>query len=176
MADHTPDEKELKALDKYLSGLKKDEENSMKALLDAFGGTIVDNGAKPPDLDEIREGVSDAEWREKADKAAQYIDSVLESIRVGIKEGKKFPSSFWLDMSVTFLSYAGLIDRDIVYKEQIYNSRIIQIMTDHEMTRLASENYAKSGKEYSEYKNAEKLKERLQEFINLAKYYDRKDQ
>jgi hypothetical protein len=172
-------EKDIKILGLELESLRTGDKKFINEVCEVFGGKLLEGEAKPPTLEELQAGISNKEWREKADMAAKYIKEILDDTRIKIADKtpnkKPLPQSFWLDTSTIFLSYLDLIDKDIIYKNQKYHAKIIQIMTDHELTRKASEDFAKTTVEYSEYKNVEKLKERILEFINLAKYYDRRN-
>jgi len=162
----------------FLSEIELQDKRNVKLLLDTFGGKIVgEDDVKPPSVAELTTGISDKEWREKADKIIQFINTTLDELRVVINDSeqkKRIPKSYWLDTSVKFLSYQGIIDKDIVYKNQLYRSQITRFIDEHGCSRAEAEERARITKDYSDYKEVACLKERIERFEMLAKKYDAK--
>lgn len=165
---------DLKYLNNYIETLKSKNDKIVDEAVELFGGKVVgvETENKPPTVEELRSGESDKEWREKADKAIKYIQTVLNNIRKAKAEGKTIKQNFWIDESFTILSFEDLIDKDRVFKDQLYRARMTEIIDKYQISRKEAEERAKLTKEYSEYKNAVLLKERITEFIYLCKKKD----
>ena len=163
----------------FLTELKTQEEKNIKLLIETFGGKIVgEKDITPPSVEDLLQGVSDKEWREKADKISNFVNKTLDDLRVAINDTenkKRIPLNYWLDTSITFLSYQGIIDKDIVYKNQLYRAKMTSFIDDFGCSRAESEERAKMTKEYSDYKEVMNLKERIERFEMLAKKYDSKN-
>lgn len=163
--------KNIKELNEYLLVLKDSNDNLVDEAVELFGGKIVgvENENKPPTVAELNAGISDVEWREKADVAIKYVQETMDSVRHKIAKKKTMRQDFWLDTATVILSYEELIDKDRVFKDQIYRAKMTEILDEHQISRKEAEERAKITKEYSDYKNAILLRDRIDEFINLAK-------
>lgn len=163
--------KDIKELNEYLLVLKDNNDNLVDEAVELFGGKIVgvENENKPPTVAELKAGVSDQEWREKADVAIEYVSKTMTSVRKLIAEKRTMRQDFWLDTATVILSYEELIDKDRVFKDQVYRAKMTEILDEHQISRKEAEERARITKEYSDYKNAILLRDRIDEFINLAK-------
>ena len=172
--DKSLDPKELNKLNNYLLVIQDENNDIVEEALKLFGGNVVgvETENKPPTVEELRSGESDKDWREKADKAIKYVQYVLDKIREKRIAGKRIEEKYWLDESLTVLSYEDLIDKDRVFKDQLYRARLTEIVDQYNISRKEAEERAKLTKEYSDYKNALLLKERIAEFIYLCKKKD----
>ena len=172
--DKSLDPKELNKLNNYLLVIQDENNDIVEEALKLFGGNVVgvETENKPPTVEELRSGESDKDWREKADKAIKYVQYVLDKIREKRIAGKRIEEKYWLDESLTVLSYEDLIDKDRVFKDQLYRARLTEIVDQYNISRKEAEERAKLTKEYSDYKNALLLKERIVEFIYLCKKKD----
>lgn len=164
-------ENDIKKLGAFLEGLKKENELMIDNLLEVFSGKIVDDGT-PPTVDELRDGADDSVWREKADKAIVFIEETLNKIREGIALKKSFASGFWSDTAFTFLSMQDLLDKDLIYKRQLYKARLTTIIDDFGVSRKEAEERAELTREYFNYRALEKLSNRLEEFYTFARRRD----
>ncbi len=167
---------DLQELYAYMEMLQDQNSEIVKEALDLFGGEIVGSEMreKPPTVDDLKKGVSDKEWRAKADAAISYIQSTMDSVRRDLfpKAGEKpkhHPHDFWMNTVLTFISYEDLIDRDRVFKDQCYRARMTEIIDDCGISRKEAEERAKLTEEYSAYKNAVLFKDRMNEWIFAAK-------
>jgi len=165
------DEGDVEQLGLYLESLRTEGKDVIDKILKVFGGKLVDNGT-PPSVEELRAGASDAEWRVKADQAIAYIEETLTKIRGNIAEKKTFASRFWGDTAMIFISMEELIDKDLVYKRQLYKARLTQIIDDHGVSRKEAEERAELTKEYFDYKSIDKLSNRLKEIYTFARRRD----
>ena len=172
--DKSLDPKELNKLNNYLLVIQEENKDIVEEALKLFGGKVVgvETENKPPTVEELRSGESDKDWREKADKATGYVQYVLDKIREKRIAGQNIEEKYWLDESLTVLSYEDLIDKDRVFKDQLYRARLTEIVDQYNISRKEAEERAKLTKEYSDYKNALLLKERIAEFIYLCKKKD----
>ena len=172
--DKSIDKKELNKLNNYLLVIQDENKNIVDEAVKLFGGKVVgvELKNKPPTVEELRSGDSDKEWREKADSAIAYFQLILDKIRAKRKTGERIEERYWLEESFTILSYEDLIDKDRVFKDQLYRARLTEILDKYGISRKEAEERAKLTKEYAEYKNAVLLKERIVEFIYLSKKKD----
>jgi len=172
--DKDIEKEDLEELNDYLGTLKSRNDEIIDEATRLFGGEIVGVklDAKPPTVEELRGGASDKEWREKADKVRIYIQKEMDNARMNIKNKKKMPGTYWLDIAVNFLSYQYLIDRDLAYKDMLYRARMTEIIDKYHISRKEAEERAKLTTEYADYKEVKYLKERISEFIMLCKKYD----
>ena len=163
--------KDIVELNDYLLRLKDSNDNLVDEAVKLFGGKVVgvESENKPPTVSELKSGVSDKEWREKADIAIEYISKTMTSIRKMVAEKKNIRQDFWLDTATVILSYEELIDKDRVFKDQIYRAKMTEILDEHQISRKEAEERTRITQEYSDYKNAILLRDRIDEFINLAK-------
>jgi len=162
---------EVEKLGLFLESLRTEGKSMIDDLLKVFGGKIIDEGV-PPTVDELRDGADDRVWREKADKAIIYIEETLNKIRDGIANKKPFASGFWSDTALTFLSMQDLLDKDLIYKRQLYKARLTKIIDDHGVSRKEAEERAELTKEYFDYRALDKLAKRLEEFYTFARRRD----
>ena len=110
-------EEDQEELMRFLATLKTQDDKNVKLILDTFGGKIVgEKDIKPPLVEELMQGVTDEEWREKADIIIKYVNNTLDELRKAIDEKKNIPPNYWLDTSVKFLSYQDIIDKDVVFR------------------------------------------------------------
>ena len=162
----------------FLSEIELQDKRNVKLLLDTFGGKIVgEDDVKPPSVAELTTGISDKEWREKADKILKFINTTLDELRISISDPEKkrrIPVSYWLDTSIKFLSYQNIIDKDIVYKNQVYRVKLTSFIDEFDCSRAEAEERAKITKQYADYKESINLKERIERFEMLAKKMDNK--
>ena len=165
------DEKDIGEFGLFLEYLRTEEIDFTMELGKTYKGKIADDN-KPPTVEELNEGISDKGWREKADQATEYIDKSLTGLRHLIAEKKNLPGTFWLDKATTFLTYLEVIDKDRIFKDQLYRARMTNIIDKYGVSRKEAEERAKLTKEYSDYKNSILLRERIDEFINLCKKKD----
>jgi len=167
-------EEEVGELGLYLESLRTENMSVVERVLSVFGGSIISGGenGNPPSVEELRAGLNDDEWREKADKAYNYIEETLTTIRTTISDKKAFNSSFWSDQSVVFLSMQGVIDKDLIYKEQQYRARLTEIIDKHGMSRAQAEERAKLTAEYFKWQDVTKLAKRIEEFYTFARRKD----
>lgn len=163
--------KDVQELNEYLLRLKDNNDTLVDEAVKLFGGKIVgvETENKPPTVAELKAGVSDQEWREKADIAIEYVSKTMTSIRRMVATKKNIRQDFWLDTATVILSYEELIDKDRVFKDQIYRAKMTEIIDEFQISRKEAEERARITKEYSDYKNAILLRDRIDEFINLAK-------
>lgn len=168
------DEEEVKELISFMTGLQEEDKSVLEKVMEAFPGSkiIDDSEIKPPSVDELMNGVSDEEWREKADKAIEFIGKTLDNLRLDISEKKKIPDSYWLDTAIIFISYQDILERDRIYKTQQYFAKLTNIIDDCGCSRLEAENRSKLTKEYSEYRYITLLLERMDKFDMLMKKRD----
>ena len=105
--DKSLDPKELNKLNNYLLVIQDENKDIVDEAIKLFGGKVVgvETENKPPTVEELRSGESDKEWREKADKATGYVQYVLDKIREKRIAGQKIEEKYWLDESLTILSY-----------------------------------------------------------------------
>ncbi len=164
-------ESELKETKKQL---KDENEKNVKTIAEAFDGKIM-NDTKPPSAEEIMEGVSDKEWRVKAGMVIKYVNETLDNLRIAIDSKKPIPANHWLDTSSIFLSYLGILDRDLTYKNSLYRAKITNFIDDFDMSRAEADERAKMSKEYADYKEVANLRDRMERFEMLAKKYDMKN-
>lgn len=165
------DEGEVEKLGLFLESLRNEGKSMIDDLLKVFNGKIVDDGV-PPTVDELRDGASDLAWREKADKTIVFIEETLNKIRDGITNKKPFASGFWSDTAMTFISMQDLLDKDLIFKRQLYKARLTQIIDDHGVSRKEAEERAELTKEYFNYRALDKLAKRLEEFYTFARRRD----
>lgn len=168
------DPKDLEELTAYLYELEKEKDKTLKKIKEDLGGEILGEEEinHPPTVEELRGGVSDEEWRAKADVAIRFIKDALDTTRQMISKRHKIPGTYWLDTAIVFISYFNYLDRDRVYKDQLYRMKMTEIIDRYEISRKEAEERAKLTKEYSDYKNALLLKERVIEFIQMCKKED----
>lgn len=162
---------EIEQLGLYLESLRNENSSMVDNLLKVFGGKLVDSG-KPPTVEELRDGADDSKWREKADQAIVYIEDTLNTIRDGIAKGGKFAPGYWSNTAMTFLSMQDLLDKDLVYKRQLYKARLTNIIDEFGTSRKEAEERAELTKEYFDYKSLDKLANRLEEFYTFARRRD----
>ena len=169
--DKSIDSKELNKLNNYLLVIREENKDIVNEAVKLFGGKVVgvESENKPPTVSELKAGVSDKEWREKADIAIEYVSKTMTSIRKMVAEKKNIRQDFWLDTATVILSYEELIDKDRVFKDQIYRAKMTEILDEHQVSRKEAEERTRITQEYSDYKNAILLRNRIDEFINLAK-------
>lgn len=165
------DESEIENLGVYLGTLKNENKSFSKKIQKMFGGKILEN-EKPPSVDELRTGASDEEWREKADKAITYIENTLDKIRENISEKKQFSANFWGDTAMVFISMTGVLEKDLIFKRQLYKAKLTTIIDDFGTSRKEAEERAELTKEYFDYKSLDKLSKRLEEFYTFARRRD----
>lgn len=172
MATGNVKEADVHELGAALERLKSEEGDFASQLREVYTGPIPGQEPKPPSVDELTEGVSDEEWREKADKAIAFVEATMAQVRDGIANKRKFEPSFWLDSATLINSYQGILDRDRVFRDQLYRARMTEIIDTYGVSRKEAEERARLTKEYADYKNAVLLRERCDEFINLCKKKD----
>jgi len=165
------DEGEIEKLGFYLETLKDENKNFVDKVVEVFGGKIINNDT-PPSVEELREGMSDEAWREKADKAIAYIETTLDNIRNQIAQKKPFASNFWGDTAMVFISMQSVLEKDLIFKRQLYKARLTQIIDDFGVSRKEAEERAELTKEYFNYKSIDKLSNRLEEFYTFARRRD----
>lgn len=167
-------EKDLQGLIAFMTTLQNEDKSVIDKVMAAFPGSkiIDDSEIKPPSVDELMNGVSDDEWREKADKAIEFIGKTLDNLRLDISDKKKIPDSYWLDTAIIFISYQDILERDRIYKTQQYFAKLTNIIDDCGCSRLEAENRSKLTKEYSDYKYITLLLERMDKFDQLMKKKD----
>ena len=157
----------------FLQEIKSQDENAVDMIKKAFPGSkIIDDDIAPPNVESLLNGVSDEEWREKAKLASNYIQSILDDTRKAIGSKMTIPKTFWLDTAVTFISYLDILEKDRIFKSQIYHAKITSIIDEYGISRRESEDRAKLTKEYFDYKYMIMLLDRINEFINLCKKKD----
>lgn len=166
-------EKDIEKLATEIEILKSEDDKNAKIIREKVDGNIF-NDSKPPSADEIMEGVNDLEWREKADRVIEFVNQTLDNLRLAIQDKKKILPTYWLDTSSVFLSFQGILDRDLVYKESLYRKRITNFIDNFGMSRAESEERARMSKEYADYKEIVNLRDRIERFEMLAKKYDNK--
>ncbi len=172
MSGARPSDADIKKLGATLESFRQEEVAFAEKLREDYKGAIPGAEPKPPSVGELYAGTSDKEWRENADKAMAYIDNILDEIRHRVAKKEKFEAHFWLDKAAIVLSYKGLLDRDRVYKDQLYRARMTEIIDTYSISRKEAEERARITPEYAEYKNATLLDERIIEFVNLCKKKD----
>lgn len=180
LASGVATEEEIKKLEAYLEEIKTEGDKMVKNIIDTFGGKEIET--PPPTSTELMEGVKwTAEEEKKALEVVNYIETELNNLRHAVATKKPIPNTYWLDMSVKFLSFELLLSRYYVYKAQLYNARIADIIDNAECSRAEAENRAKMTKEYSDYKMLQRiigdqnLTGILERFENLSKKYDAKN-
>lgn len=165
------DEGEIEKLGFYLETLKEENVDFVKKITDTFGGKVIDTST-PPSVDELRAGMSDSEWRDKADKAINYIEVTLDGIRNNIKTKKRFEANFWGDTSLVFISMQDVLEKDLIFKRQLYKAKLTRIIDDHGVSRKEAEERAELTPEFFKYKTLSKLSKRLEEFYTFARRRD----
>jgi len=165
------DKEEIEKLSIYLGELKEEDKNFLDKIVDKLGGEIIKKDS-PPSVEELHKGISDASWREKADKAILYIENTLDKIRENIANKKSFSSNFWSDTSIVFISMTSVIDRDLIFKRQLFKAKLTTIIDDFGTSRKEAEERAELTKEYFDYKSLDKLAKRLDEFYTFARRRD----
>ena len=167
-------EKEVQELIEFMTELKNEDKSVIDKVMEAFPGSrlIDDSEITPPSVDELMQGVSDKDWREKADAAIAYIKEKLDNLRQDIAGKKAIPETYWLDTAIIFLSYQDILERDRVWKTQQYFAQITRFIDEAGVSRLEAENRSKLTKEYSEYKYISLLLERMDKFDMLCKKKD----
>lgn len=167
-------EKDVKLLGMEFERLKNDETELVKTIRSTYTGELpIDTDAKPPSVEELTAGAAtDAEWRAKADAAIAYIDGKMDEVRHMVAKKEKIPPSFWLDTASIINSYQSVLDRDLIYKEQRYRALITQFIDKAQCSRAEAEERARLTPEYAAFKNMERQRERIGEFIMLAKKHD----
>jgi hypothetical protein len=167
-------EKDVQELIAFMTELKKEDKSVIDKVMEAFPGSrlIDDSEITPPTVDELMKGVSDHEWREKADAAITYIKEKLDNLRQDIAGKKQIPETYWLDTALIFLSYQDILERDRVWKTQQYFAQITRFIDETGVSRLEAENRSKLTKEYAEYKYISLLLERMDKFDMLCKKRD----
>ena len=165
---------DLMELTDFLSTLKTDDKSVAEKIMAIFPESKIIDGPeiKPPTVDQLMDGISDSEWREKADQAISFIVKTLDNLRMDIADKKKIPDNYWLDTAIVFLSFLDILERDKVYKTQIYYARLTNIIDECGCSRLEAENRSKLTKEYTDYKYIALLLERMDKFDMLAKKQD----
>jgi len=166
-------EGEVKKLGVFLELLRVGESDFVSKILVEFKGKIVEDGlAKPPTVDELRAGMVDTDWREKADKAIVFIESVFETIRTGIAGNKKFEADFWNKQALTFISMQDIINKDLVFKDQLYRARLTKILDSTGCSRAEAEERARMTKEYFDKEVSSRNVKRMEEFYTFARRRD----
>jgi len=167
-------EKDVQELIAFMTELKKEDKSVIDKVMEAFPGSrlIDDSEITPPNVDELMKGVSDKEWREKADAAIAYIKEKLDNLRQDIAAKKPIPETYWLDTAIIFLSYQDILERDRIWKTQTYFAQITRLIDEAGVSRLEAENRSKLTKEYAEYKYITLLLERMDKFDMLMKKRD----
>jgi len=166
--------KDLDELNNYLEILKSGNDEIVNEAIKLFGGEIVGvkTDTKPPTVEELQEGVSDKEWRKKADQVKLYVQKEMDNARGNIANKSKVNGSYWLDLAVNFLSYQYLIDRDLTYCDMLYRARMTEIIDKYNTSRKEAEERSKLTAEYINYQEIKHLRGRLEEFILICKKYD----
>ncbi len=165
------DKSEIENLGVYLAELKNENKSFVEKIQEMFGGEIIKDET-PPSVEELRKGMSDEEWREKADKAILFIGNTLDKIRENIAEKKSFPASFWSDTAMIFISMTSVLEKDLIFKRQLYKAKLTTIIDDFGVSRKEAEERAELTKEYFDYKSLDKLSKRLEEFYTFARRRD----
>lgn len=167
-------ETDVQELGNELERLRGEESKFVGNIRTGFSGALegLDGENKPPTVDDLMEGVSDKDWREKADKAMSYVNDTLNKVREGIVNKTRFDPAFWLDQAQVFLSLLEILDRDRVFRDQLYRAKMTRIIDEFGVSRKEAEERAKLTPEYAEYKNATLLRERIDETINVFKKKD----
>lgn len=170
-AEGKSDNGEIEKLGFYLETLQEEGMKFVKKVQETFGGKIIDN-ALPPSVEELSDGMNDKPWREKADKAINYIETTLDDIRDNIADNKKFSSGYWGDTAMIFISMQSVLEKDLIFKRQLYKARLTKIIDDFNVSRKEAEERAELTKEYFNYKSLDKLSKRLEEFYTFARRRD----
>ena len=166
-------EEEVTELGVFLETLRGGEKSFVDQVLFTFKGKIVADGSvKPPTVDELREGMVDTEWREKAEKAITYIESIFGEIRQGIKENRKFEADFWNKQALIFISMQDIINKDLIYKDQLYRARLTTILDTTGCSRAEAEERARMTKEYFDKEVSARNVKRMEEFYTFARRRD----
>lgn len=167
-------DKELNELIAFLSTLRDEDKTILEKMMAVFPDAklVDDSEVKPPSVEELMGGVSDKEWRQKADMAMDFITKTLDQLRQAVANKNKIPANYWLDTAIVFLSYQEILERDRVYKTQQYYARLTNIIDESGCSRLEAENRSKLTKEYADYKYITLLLERIDKFDMLCKKKD----
>lgn len=167
-------EKDIQELIVFMTELKVEDKNVIDKIMEAFPGSriIDDSEINPPTVDELMTGLSDEEWRMKADAAILYIKEKLDNLRQDIASKKQIPDNYWLDTAIIFMSYQDILERDRIWKTQKYFAQITRFIDETGISRLEAENRSKLTKEYAEYKYISLLLERMDKFDMLMKKKD----
>lgn len=163
---------EIDELKNFLEFLREEERDFLQKMGDSVGRTFKNDN--PPTVQDLQDGVSDEEWRDKAKQAYEYIEKTLDDIRARINKGEKIPSGFWSRQAEVFLSMQSVIEKDSVFKEQLYRARMADIIDTSEVSRKEAEERARLTKEYFDYKVVDMLLKRLEEFYTFARREDDK--
>lgn len=167
-------ESEINKLADYLNGLKKESSKVFSIVKEKIGEFDLDTQGKPPTVEELMQGASDEEWREKANSAEKFITDTLDKVRDNIRTKTPFEYNYWFNISVVFLSLEDIITRDVLYKEQLYRARLTNIIDKNNISRKEAEERASMTNEFFEYKRVKRLIERLEEFYTFARRGDDK--
>jgi len=162
---------EIEELGNFLNSIKDESKSVVDKLLEVFGGEVIGNG-NPPSVDELMGGVDDSEWKEKSLKAVAFIENTLSKVREGIANKGQFAANFWSDTALTFISMQDIIDKDLIFKRQLYKAKLTKIIDEFGVSRKEAEERAELTKEYFEYQVLDKLSHKLEEFYTFARRRD----
>lgn len=163
---------EVDELKCFFEMLRGEETELLEKIGDSIGKSFKNDN--PPTVDELRSGVSDEEWKEKAQQAYEYIEKTLDEIRTKINKGERIPSGYWSRQAEVFLSMQSVLEKDSIYKEQLYRARMTEIIDKHDVSRKEAEERARLTQEYFDYKVIDMLLKRLEEFYTFARREDDK--
>lgn len=168
---------DMSVLTLFLEGLRQQEIDNADELIekfgeDAFGGDIITSTVKPPTVEDLAGGLSDEEWRGKADAVTKSVKHLLSETYRRMKDREQISPSYWLDAAITINTNQEVLDKDRVYKDQLYRKRMTEFIDNFDCSRAEAQERAKLTTEYRDYKEAYLLEERLAEFINLCKKKD----
>jgi len=181
LGENPIDDGETQNLELYLESLKDEGDTMVARVLNTFGGKIVEKELPLPSVDELMQGIVWTETEEhNAMAAINYIEAELGNMRHNVNL-KKVPADYWLSTSAKFLSFEILLGRYYIYKSQLFNAKIAEIIDSRKCSRAEAENRAKITKEYADYKMLQRiigeqnLTGVIERFENLSKKYDAKN-
>ena len=104
----------------------------------------------------------------EAPKELVSIDTILDYCKEQVENRIPVPPSIWLDWSWKLDSLLGDLDEDLVKAELAYN-RLIANSIKEGQSATAAKLLAKATEEYAEFQRLVAKRDRVYEFIRIAK-------
>jgi len=166
------EENELIELNNYLEELKKENKNFLEKTLEIFGGRILNDEPKPPTTEELYSRLSEEDfksWQENVSNAYLTINQIRAKVASLANKHQPIKNNDLYDYAIVIETLKRWIAQDCIYKEQLAQKRLTDIIDDFEVSRKEAEDRTKITKEYSDYKNAEKEYDSICETVLLYK-------